>query len=295
VDALARSLAGVSGVASVGSLVGASGAPLSDWLNYSTLPPAQRVMLGGLLSSYVGVDGRTVLFEIATNGSGFSEPSIVVLGTLRERVGAFQASHPELAQVHYGGAAPTTEDLRNLVNRANEGMLIGAALGLFLVLLVILGSVFVPALALGAIGLSILWGWFLTYVVVGLLEHESLIFLLPLILLIMVLGLGMDYNVLLLTRVREERARGGTAVDAIRRAVRNAGGVIMAAALILGGAFLVLGFTSPLGMLAGIGLGIGIAVLLQAFVIQAYLTPAVLTLGNNRIWGHGRAPPPPAP
>ena len=146
-------------------------------------------------------------------------------------------------------------------------------------------------LALGAIGLSILWGWASTYFVVGIVEHEALIFLLPLIILILVLGLGMDYNVLLLTRVREERARGRGSIEAIQQAVTHAGGVIAAAAVILGGAFLLLGLTSPLGMLAGVGLGIGIAVLLQAFVVQTYLTPAVLALGKDRIWkGWRRAP-----
>ena len=106
----------------------------------------------------------------------------------------------------------------------------------------------------------------------------------PLILLILVLGLGMDYNVLLLTRVKEERTLGNRGVDAIRDAVTHAGGVITAAAVILGGAFLLLGFTSPLGLIAAVGLGIGSAVLLQAFVVQLFFTPAVLTVGKDAIW-----------
>jgi len=165
---------------------------------------------------------------------------------------------------------------------------VGAAIGLFVIMLLILGSAFVPLLALGVIGLSILWSWAATYFIVGILENEALIFLLPLILIILVLGLGMDYNVLLLTRVQEERVRGNRGVQAIRDAVTHAGGVITAAAVILGGAFLLLGFTSPLGLLAAIGLGIGFAVLLQAFVVQLFLTPAVLTVGKDAIWKGGR-------
>jgi RND superfamily putative drug exporter len=94
----------------------------------------------------------------------------------------------------------------------------------------------------------------------------------------------MDYNVLLLTRVKEERSLGDRGADAIRDAVTHAGGVITAAAVILGGAFLLLGFTSPLGLIAAMGLGIGSAVLLQAFVAQLFFTPAVLTLGKDWIW-----------
>jgi RND superfamily putative drug exporter len=288
IAALVAAVNSTPGVATADSLVGGGGAPLDSWLNYSELPPAQAAALSGVVGSYVGVDGRTVLIQVTTNVSGYSGPAVSVMGQVRDRVQSFESSHPEVTQVLYGGAAQTTSDLRDLVNRANEGMLIGAALGLFIVLLIILGSAFVPILALGAIGLSILWAWASTYFVVGILENEALIFLLPLILLIMVLGLGMDYNVLLLTRVREERARGKESLEAIQAAVTHAGGVITAAAVILGGAFLLLGLTSPLGMLAGIGLGIGIAVLLQAFVVQTYLTPAVLALGKDWIWKGGR-------
>jgi RND superfamily putative drug exporter len=284
VAGLAETMNTTPGVGAVSTLVGSGGAPLGTWLNYSTLPPAQRLALNQSLGSYVGVDGRTVLFNIQTNSSGYTASAIAVLDDLQQRVHAYDSGHPGVAQVYFGGAAPTTQDIRSLVNRATEEMLIGAVLGLFLIMLVILGSAFVPILALGVIGLSILWSWAATYFVVGIVENEALIFLLPLILLILVLGLGMDYNVLLLTRVKEERTLGNRGVDAIRDAVTYAGGVITAAAVILGGAFLLLGFTSPLGLLAAVGLGIGFAVLLQAFVVQLFFTPAFLTLGKDWIW-----------
>jgi putative drug exporter of the RND superfamily len=273
-----------AGVASVTTFVGPGAVPLGTWLNFSSLPPATKVSLNESLGSYVGTDGKTVLFNIATNASGYSSSAVTVLDHLQQRVESYDSSHPGVAALYFGGAAPTTQDIRSLVNQATEEMLIGAAIGLFLLMLVILGSAFVPILALGVIGLSILWSWAGTYFVVGIVENEALIFLLPLILLILVMGLGMDYNVLLLTRVKEERTLGNRGVDAIRDAVTHAGGVITAAAVILGGAFLLLGFTSPLGLLAAIGLGIGFAVLLQAFVVQLFFTPAVLTLGKDWIW-----------
>jgi RND superfamily putative drug exporter len=284
VAGLLQTMNGTPGVASVATLIGPGGAPLDTWLNYSALPVAIQLSLNATLSSYVGVDGTTVLFNIATNVSGYSASAISVLDELEHRVNGYDASHPGVVQALFGGAAPTTEDIRSLVNTATEEMLIGAAVGLFILMLVILGSAFVPLLALGVIGLSILWSWAATYFVVGILEGEALIFLLPLILLILTMGLGMDYNVLLLTRVKEERTLGNHGVDAIRDAVTHAGGVIMAAAIILGGAFLLLGFTSTLGLIAALGLGIGTAVLLQACVAQLFFTPAVLTLGRDAIW-----------
>jgi uncharacterized membrane protein YdfJ with MMPL/SSD domain len=284
VAGLAETMNATPGVASVGTLVGPGSAPLSSWLNFSLLPPAARISLNESLSSFVGSDGKTVLFNIQTNASGYSTSAVTVLDAVQQRVQSYDSAHPGVSRTYFGGAAPTTQDIRSLVNQATDEMLIGAAVGLFLLMLVILGSAFVPILALGVIGLSILWSWAATYFVVGIVENEVLIFLLPLILLILVMGLGMDYNVLLLTRVKEERIRGNRGVDAIRDAVTHAGGVITAAAVILGGAFLLLGFTSPLGLIAAIGLGIGFAVLLQAFVVQLFFTPAVLTLGKDGIW-----------
>ena len=284
VAGLAATMEATPGVAGVSTFVGPGGAPLGTWLNYSTLPPAVGIALNQSLGSYVGADGRTVLFQVQTDASGYSESAFGVFDDLHQRVDSYRSAHSGVGDVYYGGAAPTTKDIRTLVNQATEEMLIGAAVGLFILMLVILGSAFVPLLALGVIGLSILWSWAASYFVVGILENEALIFLLPLILLILVLGLGMDYNVLLLTRVKEERTLGNQGVSAIRDAVTHAGGVITAAAVILGGAFLLLGFTSPLGLLAAIGLGIGFAVLLQAFVVQLFFTPAVLTLGMDAIW-----------
>jgi RND superfamily putative drug exporter len=284
VAGIADTINSTSGVSSVSSLVGAGGTPIDAWMNFQYLPPAVKISLNETMSTYVGADDKTVLFNIYTNSSGYSATTISVIQNIDQRIRSYDSSHPGVTKILFGGAGPITQDIRTMVNNAIENMLIGAAIGLFVLMLIILGSAFVPLLALAVIGLSILWSWAATYFVVSVIQAEALIFLLPLILIILVLGLGMDYNVLLLTRVKEERVRGRESVEAIREAVTHAGGVITAAAVILGGAFLLLGLTSPLGMIAGIGLGIGIAVILQAFVVQIFLTPAVLALGKNGIW-----------
>ena len=272
------------GVAQVSSLAGSDGSELATWLNLSELPIGPRTVLLTNAAQFVGTDQRTVQFQVVTSASGYSASGSAAFEALEGKVRDFQSSHPEVTAVYFGGAAPTTRDFQTLTNNALEGMLIGVSIGIFVILLVLLGAAFVPALALSAIGLSILWSWATIYAVVGLVEGISLTFLLPLILIILVLGLGMDYNALFLTRVKEERLKGEDSQQAIRRAVTHAGGVVTAAAVILGGPFLILGFTSSLGFIAAIGLGIGMATLLQAFVAQTYLTPSILSVGRDRIW-----------
>ena len=284
VAALTALMNATPGVAQVSSLAGPDGSQLPAWLNLSQLPVGPRTVLLSSAAQYIGTDERTVQFPVVTSSSGYSASGSAAFDTLEGKVRAFQSSHPEVAAVYFGGAAPTTRDFQTLTNNALEGMLIGVSIGIFVILLVLLGAAFVPALALSAIGLSILWSWATIYAVVGLVEGISLTFLLPLILIVLVLGLGMDYNALFLTRVKEERLKGEDSQQAIRRAVTHAGGVVTAAAVILGGPFLILGFTSSLGFVAAIGLGIGMATLLQAFVAQTYLTPSILSVGRDRIW-----------
>lgn len=284
VAALTALMNATPGVAQVSSLAGSDGSQLPAWLNLSSLPVAPRTLLVTNAAQYVGTDQHTVQFQVITSSSGYSASGSAAFQTLEGKVRAYQSSHPEVRAVYFGGAAPTTRDFQTLTNNALEGMLIGVSIGIFVILLVLLGAAFVPALALSAIGLSILWSWATIYAVVGLVEGISLTFLLPLILIVLVLGLGMDYNALFLTRVKEERLKGEDSQQAIRRAVTHAGGVVTAAAVILGGPFLILGFTSSLGFVAAIGLGIGMATLLQAFVAQTYLTPSILSVGRDRIW-----------
>jgi RND superfamily putative drug exporter len=284
VASLTQLINSTSGVSGVGSLVGSGGAPVSDWLNLSKLPPGPRALLLIDEKTYVGIDGRTVEFQVSTNANGYSAAGGEVFGTIHGELVSFQSTHPEVDAVYFGGAAQVTRDAQALTNSLMEWMLIGVAVGIFVVLFLILGTAIVPALALGAIGLSIIWAWVAIYFVVDLVKGIPLLFFIPLVLIVLTLGLGMDYNALVLTRVKEERLRGASSSEAIQRAVTHVGGVVTAAAVILGGPFIVLGVLSSVGIIAAIGLGIGIATLLQSFVAQTYLIPAILAIGKDKIW-----------
>ena len=140
-----------------------------------------------------------------------------------------------------------------------------------------------PPLALATIALSIVWAWALTFLTLQVLFHISIFFFVPTILFILVFGLGMDYNVFILTRIREERLKGYPSSEAVVRAVGATGGVITAAALILGTAFFVL-TSGQFLLLRSIGFAVGIAVLLDAMFVRAYLVPASLSILKDRAW-----------
>lgn len=271
------------GISSADSLTGIGGAPLSSWLNFSTLPPAQRITLQGVIPQYVGKDNRTVWFTVTPSSDGLSNAAVNSLNAIETKLNAYAHQHPEIESVAYGGAASLIKDLAAQTEASTERMAIAATIGLFLVLFLVLGSLAIPPIALATIGLSISWAYAITYLLVGRVLGAPIFFFVPTILFILILGLGMDYNVFILTRVREERGKDQVAPRPIVRAITHTGGVITAAAVILASAFLVLG-TSSFTLLETIGLAVGLAVILDAMVVRTYLAPAALALGKEGMW-----------
>jgi putative drug exporter of the RND superfamily len=105
----------------------------------------------------------------------------------------------------------------------------------------------------------------------------------PVMIFAIAFGLSMDYEVFLLSRMREEWDRGGDAPAAIREGLATTGRVVTAAAAIMVvvfGAFLL----DPSRMLKQFGLGLAVAVLLDALVIRCLLVPAVMQLLGTRAW-----------
>ncbi len=286
------------GVAQVQSLVGSYGAPLATWLNLSSQPTATQVNLEALASSLIGNDQRTVLLTFQTNASGLSATALSALHGVESSFSRYASAHPSVYKLAYLGGAPITNDLANQTSIATDRLFIAVAIALLVVLLVVLRSAVLPVLAVATIGVSIAWAWALTYLVLGVGFGIGIFFYVPTLMFILILGLGTDYNIFLLTRVREERIKGRASRDAVAEALARTGGVITAAAVILAGAFASLMFGN-FYLLVAIGFSVAAAVLLDAAVVRTYFVPAVLQALHEHAWwlpgnrrGPAAAPPP---
>ena len=109
----------------------------------------------------------------------------------------------------------------------------------------------------------------------------------PLFAFVFLVALGIDYNIFLMTRVREEAATRGTR-EGVLAALENTGGVVTGAGLVLAGTFATLTLL-PLEQLVQIGATVAIGVLLDTFVVRALLIPAITYLLGERAWWPGRA------
>lgn len=162
----------------------------------------------------------------------------------------------------------------------------------FLVLILVFRSLLVPLKAALGFLLSVLaafgvmvavfqWGWFKD--LFGVETTGPLNSLVPILTVGIVFGLAMDYQVFLVTRIREAHVHGATPNNAITEGFRHSGKVVTAAALIMTGVFG--GFVGDEDtMIKSLGLGLAAAVLFDAFVVRMTLVPAVLALLGQRAW-----------
>ncbi|MFF2526515.1 MMPL family transporter [Streptomyces liangshanensis] len=162
----------------------------------------------------------------------------------------------------------------------------------FLVLILVFRSVLVPIKAALGFLLSVLaalgslvavfqWGWFKD--LVGLEQSGPIMSLMPILLVGIVFGLAMDYQVFLVTRMREAYVRGADARTAIETGFRHSAKVVTAAALIMISVFAgFIGSQEP--MIKSLGFGLAVAVALDAFVVRMTIVPAALALLGKRAW-----------
>jgi RND superfamily putative drug exporter len=105
----------------------------------------------------------------------------------------------------------------------------------------------------------------------------------PLIMFCFVFGLSMDYEVLLLSRVREEYERTGDTTRAVAEALESTGRLITGAAAIMAAVFF--GFaTARSVIIQAVGIGIGLAVVIDATIVRALLVPATMRLMGRWNW-----------
>jgi RND superfamily putative drug exporter len=104
----------------------------------------------------------------------------------------------------------------------------------------------------------------------------------PIIMFLFLVALGVDYNIFLMSRIREETSRYGSR-EAVLRGLSATGGIITSAGLILAGTFAVL-TALPLKQLVEIGFAVSLGVLLDTFIVRSMLVPAIAVKAGDWSW-----------
>ncbi|MFF4030862.1 MMPL family transporter [Streptomyces sviceus] len=234
--------------------------------------------------------GDTAVFSVVPSTAPTDEKTKDLVTTIRgERPGVESATG---ATFEVTGTTALNIDISEKVQSALVPYLI-VVVGLAIVLLmVVFRSLLVPLKAALGFLLSVLASLGAVVVVfqegrgAGLLGVETtgpIMSLMPIFLVGIVFGLAMDYEVFLVSRMREAYVHGESAHQAVTSGFRHSARVVVAAALIMIAVFA--GFIGESdSMIKMIGFGLAAAVLLDAFVVRMAIVPAVLTLLGDKAW-----------
>jgi putative drug exporter of the RND superfamily len=284
-EKLSQSIGNLSNVKVVTGPTRPDGVPV-DATNMTGLKPEQRLAIFGS----IGKDSRTALVTVLFVQEPFTPGSLNTVGQIRSLVTGLQGSDASIAQdmILVGGASASTLDFANETVGQFNTMRILTVSAIFLVLLVVLGSYPLATTGILSIGLSITWAYAATLLFFNNVLQSGVLFIIPLVLFLLLYGIGMDYNIFILTRIREEAQKGKETRQAVVDAVDRTGGIITALALILAGALGSLLLSSN-RLLEGFGFAIALAVILDAMVVRTYLVPAIMSvLGRRAWWGPNR-------
>jgi RND superfamily putative drug exporter len=163
----------------------------------------------------------------------------------------------------------------------------------FVVLFLMFGSVLVPAkaLVLNLLSLSATFGALVWIFqdgnlsdLLGFTPTGSLDLTMPILIFCIAFGLSMDYEVFLLSRIKEEYTRTGDNETSIAIGLDRCGRIVSAAAILIALVFVTTGVFSSMRMMKSFGLGLAGVVLLDAFVIRGTLVPALMKLAGPWNW-----------
>jgi putative drug exporter of the RND superfamily len=237
---------------------------------------------------YVSADGRTVRYAAGLRaGPQQSTQAMDATPAVRAAVTA-AARRSDAVASGVAGQAAGLYDVSSTASNDMVRIIPVAVLAIAILLGLVLRSVIAPLYLVLSIVLSYLAALGLTtLLVIDIGGQDGLVFVLPFLMFVFLFALGEDYNILVMTRIREE-ARELPLRAAVVRAVGRTGPTVTSAGLILAGTFGVFALAGGgimNGELRAIGLGLALGVLLDTFVVRTLLVPsAVILLGRWNWW-----------
>lgn len=248
---------------------------------------------------------RLIRFDVVVDGDPFSLETVSSVSRIGDHLrDALRQAGPEWegTQVHLLGTTPSIMDLRAVTMADNRRIKVAVVLAVFCVLWLVIRRVSWCLYLIATVLLSYYATLGLTLTLFRLIQGPDFIGLdwkLPLFLFVILVAVGQDYNVYLVTRILEERRRMGR-LSALRRAVSRTGGIITACGLVMAGTFFSMTTSAWVPLLAqSLGLGpwtgspeiagrsmlrgvvelgfaLGLGVLIDTFYVRTILVPSFI-------------------
>lgn len=237
-------------------------------------------------AQFISSDGRTVLFATGLQaGNPSSTSALEAVPQLRAVANSAQSLfHAQASGV--GGQAPAAYDIASSSSSDLFRIIPLVVVIIALLLGLVLRSVVAPLYLVVSVVLSYLAALGLDVIVFMKFRGDSgLTFILPFLLFVFLLALGEDYNILVMTRIREE-AHNYPLKEAVKVAIGATGSTITSAGVVLAATFLVLGLAGSGGsaQVQEIGVGLALGILMDTFLVRSLLVPSTVVLLRHLNW-----------
>jgi len=251
---------------------------------YSDALASQNPLLKNLEKIFVSSDKTTTRLYVILKDDPYSDKAFKTVITIREKL------HQALSETELKSAAnfvggPTAEftDIQDVMNKDFSKVMVIVVIGVLVVLIILLRSLIAPLYLMATVLLS--YGatiGIVTWLFQDILGYSGISYIIPILLFVLLVALGADYNIFLSSRIKEESEKSDP-LAGVRVASEKTGAIITACGIILAGTFATMAF-APLRMLSQVGLAVAVGILLDTFVVRAILVPAIATLLGKWNW-----------
>jgi RND superfamily putative drug exporter len=231
---------------------------------------------------FVSADGHAVRYLVQTDLDPFGTDAMDQVGRIMDAARSAQPNTELVdANISIAGLPAVNADVRDYYNHDMRFILTMTILVVLLILIVLLRAVVAPLYLIASVAISFLSALGIGVVVFQFILGQDLAWNVPGTAFIVLVAVGADYNLLLISRIRDEASKGMR--TAVIRTVGATGGVITSAGIIFAASMFGLTFGSIAGMVQ-VGFIIGVGLLLDTFLVRTVTVPALAVLIGKANW-----------
>jgi RND superfamily putative drug exporter len=232
-----------------------------------------------IIDRFIGKSNRSFLILVTIDKQPFSLQAIETLKKIKTKINELNSKY----EIYYGGVTQVSQDSKDVTDHAYPIIIFSLSFIIILLLFIQLYSVLIPIRLILTISAGMVWSLALLFIVYNLYLNLPLINAVPLFLIVTMLAVGVDYDIFLVTKIKEEKIKGKTDEEAIKIALEKVGTTIIVLGLILSLTILTL-MIPDFPLINQVGFTVGLAVLFDSLIIIPFFVPAIMLIAKKWNW-----------
>ncbi|WP_393970801.1 MMPL family transporter [Oxyplasma meridianum] len=248
--------------------------------NLTGIPNSQKSIYLSKIDSFIGKNSSFAVIDFQLSNLAWTKASSDSVKTMIQSLSTKDSAQ---YSVYVGGETESLNNAYSFTASAFTKMVPILIIAIFVVLLIQLSSALTPLRLIFMVIASVVVALSISYGLIYYMEKLPILIFLPMFVFITLLAVGLDYDIFMVSRVREEVMKGISDQEAIKTSITENGGVIMALGTILFATFGSLYF-SGLGIIQEIGIGLAFGVLVDTFISWPFFVPSIMLILKKLNW-----------